>query len=106
MDGGGIALSKGQLVTAWRREKEVYLYEPGKPEVKLATGQDIALAANTKGTYAIWTAGKTVEARVPSSVTTIKLSDSGAFPSLIALPDGAVLAAWEENGAIATQRLE
>ena len=59
MDGGGIALSKGELITAWRREKEVYLFEPGKPEVKLATGQDIALTANAKGAYAIWTSGNT-----------------------------------------------
>src|SRR5439155_27035444 len=26
MDGGGIALSKGELITAWRREKDVYLF--------------------------------------------------------------------------------
>lgn len=106
MDGGGIALSKGELITAWRREKDVYLYEPGKPEVKLATGQDVALAANAKGAYSIWTTGKTVEVRVPGAATPVKLSDNGAFPSLVALPDGAVLAAWEENGAIATRRLE
>lgn len=106
MDGGGIALSKGELITAWRREKEIYLSEPGKPEVKLATGQDVALAANGKGAYAIWATGKTIEARVPSSAAPVKLSENGAFPSLLALPDGAVLAAWEENGAIATHRLE
>jgi hypothetical protein len=106
MDGGGIAVSKGEIVTAWRREKDVYLYEAGKPEVKLAAGQDVALAANSKGAYAIWSSGKTIEARLPSSSTPVKLSDNGAFPALVALPDGAVLAAWEENGAIATHRLE
>src|SRR5262245_38928223 len=106
MDGGGIALSNGELVTAWRREKDVFLFEPGKPEVKLATGQDIALAANANGTYAIWTSGTTIEARVPSSATPLKLSEHGAFPALVALRDGAVLAAWEENGSIATHRLE
>ena len=63
MDGGGIALSKGELITAWRREKDVYLFEPGKPEVKLSMGQDVALASNSKGAYAIWTHGKAIEAR-------------------------------------------
>jgi hypothetical protein len=106
MDGGGIALSKGEILTAWRREKEVYLFEPGKPEVKLAAGQDIALAANNKGSYTIWSAGKAIEARLPGSTSTMRLSDDGAFPALVALPDGAVLAAWEENGSIATHRLE
>jgi len=106
MDGGGIAISKGELITAWRREKDVYLYEPGKPEVKLATGQDAALAANAKGAYAIWTSGTAIEARVPGVAAPLRLSDAGAFPALLALPDGAVLAAWEENGALATHRLE
>ena len=106
MDGGGIALSNGELITAWRREKDVYLFAPAKPEVKLATGQDVALAANSKGVYVIWTSGTNIEARVPSSTTPLKLSEHGAFPALVALPDGAVLAAWEENGSIATHRLE
>jgi hypothetical protein len=106
MDGGGIAVFNGGTITAWRREKDVYLFEPGKPEVKLATGQDVALAANAKGAYAIWTAGKVIEARIPGASAPLRLSEAGAFPALLALPDGAVLAAWEENGAIATHRLD
>jgi hypothetical protein len=106
MDGGGIALRNGELLTAWRREKEVYLYEPGKPETRLATGQDVSLAANAKGAYVAWTAGKTVEMKGPVSGAPERLSDDGAFPALLSLPDGAVLAAWEENGAIATRRIE
>jgi hypothetical protein len=106
MDGGGIALSNGELITAWRREKDVYLFEPGKPEIKLATGQDVALTANSKGAYAIWSAGKAIEARVPGAAAPVRLAGDGAFPALLAMPDGAVLAAWEENGSIATHRLE
>jgi hypothetical protein len=106
MDGGGIALRNGEIVTAWRREHDIYLAHPGKPEIKLGPGMDVALAATAKGEYALWTSGKTIQAVLPGSTTPVQLSEAGAFPAVIALPDGAVLAAWEENGAITTRRLE
>ena len=106
MDGGGIALSHGAISTAWRREHEIYLARPGKPEVKLGPGMDVALAANAKGEYAVWTDAKGIDALVPGSSTPTRLAETGAFPAIIALPDGAMLAAWEENGAISTRRLE
>jgi hypothetical protein len=106
MDGGGIALHNGEIVTAWRREHDVYLAHPGKPEVKLGPGQDVALAVNAKGEYVVWSSGKAIEALLPGSAKPTRLSETGAFPALVALPDGAMLAAWEENGAIASRRLE
>lgn len=105
MDGGGIAMRNGELITAWRREKDVYLYEAGKPETRLATGQDVALAVNAKGAYVAWTSGKAVEVKRPGAAME-RVSEDGAFPALLTLPDGAVLAAWEENGSIATRRLD
>jgi hypothetical protein len=104
MDGGGVALRNGQLVTAWRREHDVYVSEAGKPETKIAAGMDPALAATAKGIFVAWTAGKAVEALTPSG--RVQLSEEGGFPSLLALPDGSVLAAWESGGAIGTRRLE
>lgn len=106
MDGGGIVQVHGELVTAWRREHNVYLAEPGRPERDLGTGQDVALAANAKGPYVVWSAAKAIEALLPGERTPRRLSEEGAFPSLVTLPDGSVLAAWEENGSIATRRLE
>jgi hypothetical protein len=104
MDGGGIAFHNGQLVTAWRREHDVYVAEAGKPEEKIAAGMDPALAATAKGIFVVWTSGKAVEALTPSG--RVQLSEDGGFPSLLALPDGSVLAAWESGGAIGTRRLE
>lgn len=106
MDGGGIVLRNGEIITAWRREKDIYLAHPGKPEVKLGAGQDVALASNAKGEYAVWTSAGAIVAMLPGASAPAKLADVGAFPSIVALPDGAMLAAWEENGAIATKRLE
>jgi hypothetical protein len=105
MDGGGIAVRNGEIVTAWRREHDIYLAHPGK-EVKLGPGMDVALAVNAKGEYAAWTNGKGIDAVMPGSAAPVRLAESGAFPALLTLPDGVVLAAWEQDGTIATKRLE
>jgi hypothetical protein len=105
MDGGGIAIEKGHIVSAWRREGRVYVAEPGQPEKEIATGKDVALAVGAKGPYVAWVSSTGVEVQTPGSPRPTKLSQKGAFPALTALADGSVLAAWEEDGAIATQRL-
>ena len=56
MDGGGLVLRNGRTASAWRRGKDVYLVEEGKPEMKLAAGQDVAMAANNQGLYVVWSA--------------------------------------------------
>ncbi|MBS1855760.1 MAG: exo-alpha-sialidase [Acidobacteria bacterium] len=105
MDGGGVAVRDGRVASAWRREKDVYLAETGKPEVKLGAGQDIALGANQRGVYAVWSTAQGIAARVPGAPDVTKLSDSGGFPAIAAAPDGGMVVAWEENGAIRVARL-
>ncbi len=105
MDGGGLALPEGRIASAWRREKDVYLAAPGEPEVKLGAGQDIALAANAQGLWAVWSTPQGIAARIPGQDTPRQLSPAGAFPSIVRAPDGAIVAAWEENGAIRIARL-
>jgi hypothetical protein len=105
MDGGGIVARGGQLTSAWRREHDIYLAEAGKPEVKLGTGQDVALAANNQGFYAIWSTPAGIELHVPGGTGTTQLAKTGAFPAIVTLPDGTMLAAWEEDGAIGVTRL-
>ncbi len=106
MDGGGLAVRNGEIWSAWRREHDVYLAEPGKPEAKLGAGENIALAANAKGAWAIWSNPQGIEAMMPGSDAPKQLSTVGGFPAILALPDGSVLAAWEENQSIAVRRLE
>jgi hypothetical protein len=105
MDGGGLVLRNGQIASAWRREKEVWLAEARKPDTRLGVGQDVALAANNQGFYVAWSTPAGIEVHIPNSATPTSLSAAGAFPTLLALPDGSILAAWEENGAIATTRM-
>jgi hypothetical protein len=104
MDGGGMAMQNGKIATAWRREHDVYLAEPGKPEIKVGTGMDVAFGANKQGFYVLWSTPAGIEMHVPNAMKSTHLSDVGAFPAIVTLPDGGMLAAWEEQGAIATAR--
>jgi len=105
MDGGGLAIREGRIGSAFRREKDVYLAEPGKPERRLATGQDIALGANNQGWYAVWSTAQGIDAMLPGGSTVTHLSSAGAFPAIVKTSGGGMLIAWEENGAISTARL-
>jgi len=105
MDGGGIALDHGRVVTAWRRQKELYIDVPGQPEQRIGEGADITIAAGAKGVYAAWTNGGAVYVRTPASSQPVTVADHGAFPHLLALPNGKVLAAWEDAGKITVQPL-
>ncbi len=103
MDGGGLAVSAGRTITAWRRGENVFLAEPGKQETLIGAGKDVALAVSRDRIYAIWSNGTKIESWSEDKIDV--LSSAGAFPALTDLPDGGVLAAWEENGAIVTRRL-
>jgi hypothetical protein len=103
MDGGGIVARDGQLASAWRRESDIYLAEPGKPEIKLGAGKDVALAINQQGLHAIWNAPEGIT--LFQSGQTTKLAAKGGFPAIIRTGDGTMLAAWEDDAGIAIVRL-
>lgn len=104
MDGGGITVRGGEIASAWRREHDIYLAVPGKPEVKIGTGQDVAFGANSQGFYAAWSTPSGIALHSPGTGAASQLSSAGAFAAIVALSDGGMLVAWEEGGAIATTR--
>jgi hypothetical protein len=104
MDGGGLVVRDGEVASAWRREHDIYLAAPGKPELKLGGGQDVALGANSQGLYVVWSTPSGIALHAPGAAAPSQLSSAGAFPAIVALSDGAMLVAWEENGAIVTAR--
>lgn len=105
MDGGGIAISKGRIVTAWRREHEIFLASPGEREIDLATGMDVAIAAGAKGVYAIWSTPNGVQALLPGEGHPLTVAPRGSYPDIAALPNGGALAAWEDDGRILIQAI-
>lgn len=103
MDGGGLAREGKGIVTTWRREHPVFLDTPGGGEKALGEGKDVTIAASPKGAYVAWTSSTGIQLQEPGKEALITLSPTGSFPALTALPDGSVLTAWEQDGAIATR---
>ncbi|HLK65262.1 MAG TPA: sialidase family protein [Bryobacteraceae bacterium] len=102
MDGGGMGEFDGAVTTLWRRKSDLFLATPGEPEEQLATGHNAAVALRKDGVYAVWSDGASIMAKVPGKAPYV-LSKSGGFPALTAR--GPVVAAWEDNGRIRTERL-
>ena len=105
MDGGGLVTDQGRVVSAWRREDDVFLTEPGHPEYRMGQGKDVAVAVSPKGTYVIWSSPKGLQLWKTGVEVPIVLNMEGAYPSLVTLPDGSVLAAWEYKGAIRVEKM-
>jgi hypothetical protein len=102
MDGGSLTNAGPRTVTAWRRNGEIFMAEPGQAETKLGEGKDVAIAASQGRVYALWIQGTQLE--LWTSEKTEAVAQNAAFPSLTALPGGGVLGAWEDNGRISVRR--
>ena len=63
----------------------------------------MALALAAQGPYVAWTGKDGIEIRRPNEEKSQMLGPGGAFVSLTALPNGAVLAAWEHTNTIEMQ---
>jgi hypothetical protein len=106
MDGGGLAIDpQGQILSVWRRGGEVYLAKNLAKEIPLDAGKNPAIAVNGDGVYAAWSSAEGVRVRVPGKPEPILLDAEGAYPQLLALPGGGMLAAWERKGTIQFQTL-
>lgn len=106
MDGGGLVVENGQLVTAWRRDHKVFLALGKNSEQELGDGKDVALTASRKGPVVAWVSpAGSIMVSMPGSKEATKLADTGGFPVLNSA-GGEVVAAWENGDAIALQSLK
>ncbi|HEY3741346.1 MAG TPA: sialidase family protein [Bryobacteraceae bacterium] len=103
MDGGGIAASASGVMTAWRRDHDLYLDRPGAPEVEVGQGTDVALSAGKRGVYVIWSSPSGVQVLAPGQTATSTVAPQGSFPAIAALANGGAIAAWESAGKISIQ---
>jgi hypothetical protein len=99
MDGGGVGIDpRGAVVTAWRRETELFVARPGQPEERLGTGRDPVIAVGADGTWSVaWRGDDGLMIRDAKHAEPRSLSETGQSPALLALPDGSLLAAWERG---------
>ena len=101
MDGGGLAVRQtGQLVTVWRRGKEVFTASNDRTEERLATGKNPSIAASAKGVYVAWTSDTGVQLKSPGQSQPVVLDPAGTYVQLTGTADGTIIAAWERDGAI------
>ena len=103
MDGGGLAVDRdSQVVTIWRRDKQLFRCVPGQAETSLGEGAQGWAATGPDGVYLIWTTGRTgrVLALTPDSDTPIELAERGSHAVVAASLNGKgpVIAAWEHAG--------
>lgn len=106
MDGGGFAIEKGLVTSAWRREEDVFLTDPDGAERRVGAGKDVALARAKRGTYLAWTKSGAIELLKPNAAAAEPLTPKGGFATLLTLPDGSVLAAWETGETVETKRID
>jgi hypothetical protein len=106
MDGGGLAVSGGEIVTAWRREHQIFLARPGEKEVGIGEGIDVAIAGTSSGVYVIWSGPAGVRVLAPGKKEPVVLSPQGTFPTIAAQPNGDALAAWEDGGAVHVENID
>jgi len=101
MDGGGLAISGGRVISAWRRDHEIYLDPAGEPERRIAPGIDVSIASGANGVYLIWSTPSGIQVMAPGSAQPVQLAPKGSFPTIVGLAKAGALAAWEEDGEIA-----
>jgi hypothetical protein len=101
MDGGGLACdAAGRVTTIWRRDREIYRCNPGRPEVLLGEGGQGWAAAGREGIYLIWTGrGGTVMLLPPNAAEPSQLDAAGANAVVAGTVGGKglVFAAWEQS---------
>ena len=102
MDGGALAVVGGKLMSAWRRDRTVFLVDSlGAIEQPLGSGEQPWLAATDQGPYVAWVSsrgGRLLLLR-PGADATATLSEKAADPVLAVGPGAKppVVAVWEET---------
>lgn len=98
MDGGAVTVAKdGSIQTVWRRNKELYTTAAGKPEMKLAAGEQPVIAANSTGTAAAWLTKRRGDLMLSANgAEPQKIAADASDPAIVASPNASRIAlAWE-----------
>lgn len=100
MDGGAMTIgNRGEIVTTWRRELDIYAARPGQPEERIATGRSPMLATRGKVTVVVWQDGGDIKLRALDAEP-VTVVGQGRLPQVALLRDGKTLVAWERDGKV------
>ena len=109
MDGGDIvARTGGAFDTVWQRDGEIFFRSGPTPEFRLAAGKQPVAAPLATGTLVVWQQGADLWSAQLSSahiaVPPTPLATGARFPTLVALPRGGALLAYEHGPDIVVER--
>jgi len=101
MDGGDLTVnSQGEATTVWRREKEVFLAQSGKTEIKLGDGRTPVILQTTRGNVIAWQQNDKIQFRSTDGLTTSTMG-VGQYPRLaLAKDQKTLLCTFERDGQI------
>ncbi len=102
MDGGSIAVADGQLASAWRSEKSVYLLVAGQSEERrIGAGEQPWIAMTNVGPFVVWLRQRSDLAYIlnPRSETPRELAAHASDPVIACGPNGLgpVVVVWESR---------
>ena len=97
MDGGAVALNAEGVVSAWRREGDIFLATDRVPERRLGAGRDPVVAQFQNHQDVAWSAPDGVMLERGGGVP--MTLGPGRFPSIVSLRDRTVVA-WEHDGRV------
>ena len=103
MDGGGLVVSRESRRNRLAARARDFPGEPGRDRKTGSAKGWTSRSRRRRRAYLAFVDGTKVEAWIDGKQE--QLAENGAFPSVLGLPGGGALAAWEENGAIQIQRL-
>ena len=105
MDGGAMTITdRGEVVTIWRRELEIYVARPGQAEQRIATGRSPMLASRGAKTVVVWQDGRDIMLRALDADAPAVVGQ-GRLPQVALLRDGTALVAWEREGKLYFRKL-
>jgi hypothetical protein len=106
MDGGDVNIDdRGEVLTIWRRDKQIFLASIGGREKLLGEGKNPSMAVGRGGVIAAWESADGLVVWSAATLKTSVLDQDGKFPHLITLSAGKVLGAWESKGMLRVEIL-
>ena len=100
MDGGGLAVNEGGIVSAaWRRNGDVYYSSENQPEQKVGSGRDVSMAQNKGITVVAWQEKNSIRVMNLNKKLTSDIG-KGVSPRVYLLANGKAICVWEDDKTV------
>ncbi|RZL19612.1 MAG: exo-alpha-sialidase [Pedobacter sp.] len=98
MDGGGLAIRGAGIQSFWRRGDKLFLCEPGKAEMVIATGKGGVMDSNNEKNVYSWI--ENGEVIFSTSDNERRVIGRGGSPAIKVIDENSFVVAWEQDKTI------